>query len=56
MVWNDANQQQPKPFTRVWIKTANGRQTTGYVNSSGDWVINCPRIAAEKPVVIGWRS
>ncbi len=56
MVWNDANQQQPKPFTRVWIKTLNGRQTTGHVNSGGEWVINCPRIAAEQPTVIAWRE
>lgn len=45
----------PKPFERVWLKTSNGKQTTGYVNGSGDWVINCPRIAAEKPEVTGWR-
>lgn len=56
MEWISTKDRQPKPFTRVWIKTANGRQTTGYVNSSGEWVINCPRIAAEKPAVIGWRK
>lgn len=46
----------PKPFERVWLKTSTSRQTTGYVNSSGEWVIACPRIAAEKPTVISWRS
>lgn len=46
----------PKPFDRVWVKTSTGRQTTGYVNSSGDWVITCPHIAAEKPTVISWRA
>lgn len=56
MVWNDANQQQPKPFARVWIKTSDGRQTTGHVNSSGKWLIHCPRIAAANPSVIAWRE
>ena len=55
MDWHAA-QQLPKLFERVWIKTSNGRETTGYVNSSGEWVINCPRIAAQKPTVTGWRK
>lgn len=54
MDWLPAS-QLPKPFERVWVKTSNGRQTTGYVNSSGDWMINCPRIAAEKPAITEWR-
>lgn len=45
----------PKPYDRVWLKTSTGRETTGYVNSAGEWVFNCKRIAAEKPTVIGWR-
>ncbi|WP_267369245.1 MULTISPECIES: hypothetical protein [unclassified Pantoea] len=49
-------QRLPKPFNRVWLKTSTGRQTTGYVKSSGEWVISCPRIAAEKPAVISWRE
>ncbi len=56
MVWVSTGCQLPKPFERVWIKTSNGRETTGYVNSSGEWVINCPRIAAQKPTVTGWRK
>lgn len=56
MDWVTANERQPKPFARVWIKTSDGRQTTGYVNSSGDWVIHCPRIAAANPSVIAWRE
>lgn len=56
MEWISTKDRQPKPFARVWIKTSNGRQTTGYVNSGGDWVINCPRIAAEKSAVIAWRE
>lgn len=55
MDWHAA-QQLPKPFERIWIKTSNGRETTGYVNSNGEWVINCPRIAAQKPTVTGWRK
>jgi len=46
----------PKPYDRVWLKTSTGRQTTGYVKNSGEWVISCPRIAAEKPTVISWRE
>jgi len=47
---------KPKAFERVWLKTSDGRQTTGYVNGAGDWVFNCKRIAAEKPTVSGWRA
>ncbi len=56
MDWVTANERQPYPFARVWIKTSDGRQTTGHVNSSGKWVIHCPRIAAEKSTVIAWRE
>jgi len=56
MDWVTANERQPQPFARVWIKTSDGRQATGHVNSSGEWVIHCPRIAAERPTVIAWRE
>lgn len=56
MPWIPAAHRLPKPFNRVWLKTSCGRQTTGYVKSSGEWVINCPRIAAEKPTVISWKE
>lgn len=56
MEWINSSRQLPKPFDRVWVKTSTGRQATGYVNSSGEWVINCPRIAAQKPTVISWRD
>lgn len=46
----------PRSFTRVWVMTDTGRETTGYVKSDGEWVINCPCIAAEKPAVISWRE
>ncbi len=56
MEWVRSSHQLPRSFERVWVKTSNGRQTTGYVNSSGEWVINCQRIAAEKPTVTSWRK
>lgn len=56
MSWILAAQRLPKPFNRVWLKTSCGRQTTGYVNSSGEWVFNCKRIAAENPTVTSWRE
>lgn len=56
MSWIPVAQRLPKPFNRVWLKTSTGQQTTGYVNSNGGWVINCPRIAAENPTVISWRE
>lgn len=56
MSWISVAQRLPKPFNRVWLKTSSGRQTTGFVKSSGEWVINCPRIAAEKPAVTSWRE
>lgn len=56
MTYKSVKHGLPRSFTRVWVMTDTGRETTGYVNSSGDWVINCPRIAAEKPTVIAWRD
>lgn len=55
MKWNSPN-VLPKTFERVWLKTTTGLETTGYVNSAGEWVFNCKRVAAEKPTVIGWRN
>lgn len=56
MSWIPINDDLPKPFSRVWVKTSDGRQATGYVKNSGEWVITCPRIAAENPTVIAWRA
>lgn len=50
------SERLPKPFNRVWVKTDSGKQTTAYVNDAGEWRINCPRIAAEKPAVVSWRE
>ena len=56
MVWIPIVERLPKPFERVWIKTDTNKQTTGFVNCRGEWAINCPRIAAEHPVVVSWRE
>lgn len=55
-MWVPVSERLPKAFSRVWVKTAKGEQTTGYVNDAGEWRINCPRIAAEKPTVTSWRK
>lgn len=46
----------PNPFVVVWAITDSGRKVTAYVRSSGEWVINCPKIAAENPTIVGWRE
>jgi len=56
MVWITVTERLPKPFVRVWIKTDTNKQTTGFVSSSGEWTINCPRIATERPSVVSWRE
>jgi hypothetical protein len=44
------------PFTRVWVMTDTGRETTGYVKSDGEWFINCPRIRATGAKVLRWKE
>ncbi|MGB7799809.1 hypothetical protein [Buttiauxella sp.] len=56
MVWKTITESQPKPFARVWVKTDTGRETTGYVNSSGEWVINCVTIRATGAKVERWKE
>lgn len=56
MRWLSVGQGLPKPFVKVWVKTSTGRQATAYVKSNGEWVINCPKVAAEKPTVVEWRE
>ena len=56
MMWVPVAERLPKPFERVWIKTDTNKQTTGFVNSHGEWAINCPKIAAEQPAVVSWRE
>lgn len=46
MTYKSVKHGLPRSFTRVWVMTDTGRETTGYVKSNGEWFINCPRIRA----------
>ena len=56
MEWISVSERQPKAFARVWVLTDTGRQTTGFVESNGEWYINCPRIRATGAVVLQWKE
>ncbi|MBD1404231.1 hypothetical protein N4Q63_08110 [Leclercia adecarboxylata] len=56
MTWTPVSVRLPRSFTRVWVLTDTGRETTGYVKSDGEWFINCPRIRATGAVVLRWRE
>ena len=56
MNWKPITESLPKPFARVWVKTDTGRETTGYLKSDGEWVINCVTIRATGAVVVSWRE
>ncbi len=56
MVWVSVQQRLPRSFTRVWVITDTGQQTTAYVKSGGEWFINCDRIRATGAVVLRWRD
>ncbi|MFG6654930.1 hypothetical protein ACG0Z5_10715 [Scandinavium sp. M-37] len=56
MTWKLIIESLPKPFSRVWVKTDTGRETTGYVKSDGEWVINCKRIRDSGAKVERWRE
>ena len=56
MAWVSVQQRLPRTFTRVWVMTDTGQQTTAYVNGAGQWMINCPRIHATGAVVLRWRD
>lgn len=56
MTWTPVSVRLPRSFTRVWMLTDTGRETTGYVKSDGEWLINCPRIRATGAVVLRWRE
>lgn len=55
-MWVPVSEKLPRAFSRVWVKTDNGAQATGYINEAGKWRINCSRIAAEHPTVVSWRE
>lgn len=56
MTWISVSVRLPRSFTRVWVMTDTGRETTGYVKSDGEWFINCVTIRATGAVVVSWRE
>ncbi|HDC4461600.1 TPA: 50S ribosomal protein L13 [Enterobacter asburiae] len=56
MTWTPVSVRLPRPFTRVWVLTDTGRETTGYVKSNGEWFINCERIRATGAQVLCWKE
>ncbi|UYU30276.1 50S ribosomal protein L13 [Siccibacter colletis] len=56
MEWVSVAVRLPRSFTRVWVMTDTGRETTGYVKSDGEWFINCPSIRATGAMVIRWKE
>lgn len=56
MTWISVKSRLPRSLERVWVLTDTGRETTGYVKSDGEWVINCAAIRATGAVVVRWRE
>ncbi|WP_314140098.1 hypothetical protein [Buttiauxella noackiae] len=56
MVYKSVKHGLPRSFTRVWVMTDTGRETTGYLKSNGEWVINCVTIRATGANVERWRE
>ncbi|GAB50221.1 hypothetical protein EH105704_01_02260 [Atlantibacter hermannii NBRC 105704] len=56
MNWKSVKHGLPRSFVRVWVMTDTGRETTGYVKSDGEWIINCPSVRATGAVVVEWRA
>lgn len=56
MTWISVSVRLPSSFTRVWVMTDTGRETTGYVKSDGEWHINCDRIRATGAKVLRWKE
>ncbi|CAH5140881.1 hypothetical protein [Klebsiella oxytoca] len=56
MAWVSVQQRLPRTFTRVWVITDTGRETTGYVKSDGEWHINCEKIRATGAKVLRWKE
>ena len=55
-MWKLITEILPKPLARVWVKTDAGRETTGYLKSNGEWVINCVTIRATGAKVERWKE
>ncbi len=56
MTWISISVRLPRSFSRVWVMTDTGRETTGYVKSDGEWFINCLRIRATGAKVLRWKE
>ena len=56
MTWISVSVRLPRSFTRVWVMTDTGRETTGYVKSDGEGCINCSRIRATGAKVLRWKE
>ena len=56
MTYKSVKEGKPKPLTRVWVMTDTGRETTGYLKSDGEWVINCVTIRATGAKVERWKE
>ena len=56
MTYKSVKHGLPRSFTRVWVMTDTGRETTGYVKSDGEWFINCARIRATGAKVLRWKE
>ena len=56
MTYKSVKHGLPRSFTRVWVMTDTGRETTGFVKSDGEWFINCPRIRATGAKVLRWKE
>lgn len=56
MLWISVSARLPRTFTRVWVMTDTGRETTGYVKSDGEWFIFCERIRNSGAKVLRWKE
>jgi len=56
MAWVPVEVKLPATFTRVWVRTDTGRETTGHVKSDGQWFINCASIRATGAKVLKWKE
>ncbi|MCW4988343.1 hypothetical protein [Enterobacter mori] len=56
MVWVSVKERPTRSFTRVWVMTDTGRQTTGYVKTDGEWFINCAAVRATGAKVLRWKE
>lgn len=56
MTYKSVKYGLPRSFTRVWVMTDTGLETTGYVKSNGEWFINCHRIRAAGAKVLRWKE